>query len=88
MDAVGRAVVARIHELKKRPLDELLEARYQKFRRIAQLEQALQTGAEAVAETAETAEKLAEDEAPGLIPEGQEGVPPRRTPGSPRGRRL
>ena len=66
----------------------IVEARYQKFRRIAQLEQALQTGAEAVAEPAETAEKLAEDEAPGLIPEGQEGVPPRRTPGSPRGRRL
>lgn len=88
MDSVGEAIAGRIQALRAIPLDDLLEARYQKFRRIAQLEQAIQAEAEKAAQAEPEGDSDDSDESPGLIPEGQEGVPPRRTPGSPRGRRL
>ncbi|MCH2102007.1 MAG: acetyl-CoA carboxylase carboxyltransferase subunit alpha [Planctomycetes bacterium] len=88
MNGVGEAIAARIQALRSVPLDELLEARYQKFRRIAQLEQAIQAEAEKAANTGPREVLGDSDESPDLIPEGRKGVPPRRTPGSPRGRRL
>lgn len=88
MDSVGKAIAERLQELRQIPLDDLLESRYQKFRRIAQLEQTLQAEAEKAAQADPETTSDDSNESPGLIPEGQEGIPPRRTPGSPRGRRL
>lgn len=84
MDAVAEAVVARIRTLREVPIEELMERRYRKFRRIAQLEQEAQSAAEAAAEAEAPADEVPPAQEPALEP----GRPPRRTPGSPRGRRL
>lgn len=91
MDGVGRAIVERIHALQAVPLDDLLESRYLKFRHIARLEQSVHASMLAAAGQSELPTEVQApetDDAPERIPEGQEGIPPRRTPGSPRGRRL
>ena len=91
MDGVGRAIVERIHALQAVPLDDLLESRYLKFRHIARLEQSVHASMLAAVGQSELPTEVQApetDDAPERIPEGQEGIPPRRTPGSPRGRRL
>lgn len=90
MESVAQSIVERIRSLRSVPIDDLLEARYRKFRHIARLEQAVQSAIEAAASAAQAGDESSDptEEGAERIPEGQEGVPPRRTPGSPRGRRL
>lgn len=86
MDEVARFIDRELTRLLEQPVEKLLDRRYRKFRQIAQVEAKL--AEKAVSQVNEGAEGAGQTTQESRIPESEKGLPPRRTPGSPRGRRL
>jgi acetyl-CoA carboxylase carboxyl transferase subunit alpha len=82
MDQVGDFLAVTLDRLAKVPLEQLLEQRFQKFRRIAQTEGQVQAQPKSASET------VSEAQNEGPLPGARDQAVSRRTPGSPRGRRF